>query len=53
LEKILRTGLQSGSVDLSYFRNEEFEELYNSINSFHDGKNTLRVKEALKKNRFI
>jgi hypothetical protein len=53
LEKILSTGLKSGSVDLSYFRNQEFEELYNSINSFHDGKNTQRVKEALKKNRFI
>ena len=53
LEQVLSTGLQNGTVNLDYFRTPEYEELYDSINSFHDGKNAQRVKEALRRNRFI
>lgn len=53
LEEVLSAGLQGGSVNLDYFRTPEYEALYDSINSFHDGNNTQRVKQALKKNGFI
>ena len=54
LEQVLSAGIKEGGVvDLSYFRTQEFEEKYQAINAFHDGKNSQRVYQKLKEKGFV
>lgn len=53
LEEQLRKGVRDSRVDLDYFRSEQFQRVYESINEFHDGRNTERIYKKLKSNGFI
>lgn len=44
---------EKGLIDLSVFRNEEFEKRYREINEFSDGKNTDRLIQFLADHRII
>jgi CDP-glycerol glycerophosphotransferase (TagB/SpsB family) len=53
LDKVLAEGLKDGVVDLSYFRTAADEEVYQTINEFHDGKNMERIHQTLIEKGFI
>ena len=48
LEAVLEDGFQDGSILLDYFRTEEFERRYQTINEFSDGKNIERICDSLR-----
>lgn len=47
LKAVLEEGCRDGRIHLDYFRTEEFERRYHSINEFSDGKNMERLCEKL------
>lgn len=53
LDHILAEGLKEHTINLSYFRTPEHEAMYEMINEFHDGRNTERLYQTLKKKGFL
>lgn len=53
LEQVIAGGIENKTIQLSHFRTRENEEMYNTINEHHDGKNTQRIYKKLKSNGFI
>lgn len=53
LEKVLDKIIENKKIKLSEARTKEQEEIYATINEFHDGKNTERVLKKLKEEKII
>jgi hypothetical protein len=53
LNQVFAAGLKNGAVDLSYFRTPENEAMYETVNEFHDGKNSERLYETLVEKGFM
>lgn len=53
LEIILDDIFENGSILLEKCRNESYEQRYESINEFHDGRNIERICEELRKRKII
>ena len=53
LEDIIKETIEDGKIDLNKIRTKEFEEIYESINEFADGKNIERIYDRLIKHKLI
>lgn len=53
LEDIIKETIEDGKIDLNKIRTKEFEENYESINEFSDGKNIERIHDKLIKHKLI
>ena len=53
LEKVLDKIIENKKIKLSEARTKEQEKIYETINEFHDGKNTERVLKKLKEEKII
>ena len=53
LEDIINETIEDGKIDLNKIRTKEFEEIYESINEFADGKNIERIYDRLIKHKLI
>jgi glycosyltransferase involved in cell wall biosynthesis len=48
LRDVLKNSVEGGEIDLSKLRSDKFLKRYQTINEFHDGKNTDRLCKSLK-----
>ncbi len=53
LKDILLSGIDDGKIQLDRFRNEQYEEIYRTINKYHDGKNVERIRDHLKEKNYV
>jgi CDP-glycerol glycerophosphotransferase (TagB/SpsB family) len=47
LNQVFAEGIHDGVIDLSYYRTEENEKMYRTINEFSDGRNSERIYQQL------
>lgn len=53
LETLISKSIHDGSIDLSKVRNDEFEKIHHTINSFTDGKNIDRIYRELLNRKIV
>lgn len=53
LEKIIGSSVKDGVIDLGKLRTEKHEEIYATINEFHDGRNVERIIKELSERQIV
>ena len=53
LETLIEQTISNGKIDLSEVRNDEFEKIHLTINSFNDGKNIERIYKELSDHKIV